>query len=199
MGWWKIIKEWLQPELLSGQSSCVPVSHRPIVRTEAEGDGLHQWRQSDCRSKALTYISDNFSIWKEKPCNQCDGIDFIKLPSYQGFIIHFMDLDHECGEVSHLFDYLKDRVLALGYKVQVSDERVFEKSKWRERIERHHLKPRVLYKQEEKMEQKFGNINIELRYRDNEPMHLKFAAATYFDCQYKNAEEFGQLMEHIVS
>ncbi len=202
MKWWDIIKALREQQNKQSQpeKGCAqPISHQLIQRSEEDEAEFLKWKETDCKEKILLYISKNYNTWQTTTCEQCDAIDFLKLPSFRGFVIHFMDLKYDCNEVKYLFDYLKEKVLTLGYKVQVSDERVFEKAKWLEKTERHYLKPVVKIKANEKIEQRFGNINIELKFRDDEPMHLKFAAATYHDCQFKNAEEFQELMKYITA
>ncbi len=175
----------------------LPISHGVLERHPDFNSHFEVWKQTGCHTKILNYISKNYNVWLQTSCEQCDAIDFLKLPSFRGFVIHFMDMDHNCSEVTYLSDYLKDKVLELDYKIQFADKRVFEKPRWLEKIERYYLKPVVSIKENEKIEQRFGNITIELKFRDEEPLHLKFSAATYHDCQFKNADEFKHLMAHI--
>ncbi len=188
---------WLRSDEQADFACPNAISHQLIVRSQEEKRLYEEWKNSPCKEKVLSYISNNYKTWLTTSCDQCDAIDFLKLPSYRGFIIHFMDIEHDCNEVTCLFDYLKERVLELGYKSYVSDEKLVPKSRWMERTERHYLKPLVSLKKNEKIEQRFGNINIELRFRDDEALHLKFTAATFHNCQFKNAEEFDELMNYI--
>ena len=139
MKWWKIINFGRNSEKKPPptRGCTLPVSHQLIERSSADKIEFEKWKNSGCKEKILHYISQNYSTWQKTSCEQCDAIDFLKLPSFRGFVIHFMDLKHDCDEVKYLFDYLKEKVLELDYKVQVSDEKIFEKRKWLEKTERH--------------------------------------------------------------
>ena len=199
MSFWNQIKKWLNKEGLPVNSCTQPISHELIHRTDENLKEFEKWKLSPCRHEMLDYIANNYKIWKNTPCEQCDGIDFLKMKSFDGFIVHFMDLDKDCDEVRHLFDYLKQRIQSLGYVSYVSDVKEFEKTRWIEKVERHYLKPPLKREAEKKRKQRFGNINIELLFRDGEPLHMKFAACTYQDSQYEDAEDFGELVKTITS
>lgn len=199
MSFWNQIKGWLNKEGLPANACSQPISHGLIHRTDEELQGFEKWKHSACRREMLNYIANNYKIWKNTPCEQCDGIDFLKMKTFDGFVVHFMDLDKDCDEVRHLFDYFKERIRSMGYVSYVSDIQEFQRVRWIEKVERHYLKPRLKRQLDEKREQRFGNINIELLFRDNEPLHMKFAACTYQDSQFEDAEDFDELVKVITS
>lgn len=199
MGFWNQIKEWLGKEGLQPSPCVQAISHELIHRTDEELKAFEKWKLSQCRQEMLAYIANNYKIWKNTPCEQCDGIDFLKMKSFDGFIVHFMDLDRDCDDVRHLFDYLKERIRVLGYVPYVSDVKEFERTRWIEKVERHYLKPPLKIQVEKKRKQRFGNINIELLFRDGEPLHMKFAACTYQDSQYEDPEDFEELVKMLTS
>ncbi len=123
-----------------------------------------------------------------------EAMDFLHTPSAKGFVIHFYKTNYNRQEVSHLFDFLKDQVKALNYKVQISDTRTYNRENWVETVERHYLKPRPGKDRKEKINQRFGNITIELLLRDDRVYQLKFQATAYRDHQYEEAEKFRDLM-----
>ncbi len=199
MGFWDIFKKWKKEELPHHSPCKEPLSHMLLKRTEGELESYFNWKDTKCHKDLLSYISQNYKVWKETPCEQCDGIDFIKMSSFRGFIVHFMDLDRDCSEVRHLFDYLKERIKMLGYRSYVSDVKEFQKTRWIEKVERHYLKPKLKFDDDGKQQQHFGNINIELLFRDEEPLHLKFSVCTYNDRQFTEARTFDDLLQLITS
>lgn len=199
MGFWNLIKQLLKKEGLQDNSCEQPITHELIHRTDEELQAFEKWKLSKCKQEMLNYISKNYKIWKNTPCEQCDGIDFLTMKSFDGFIVHFMDLERDCDEVRHLFDYLKERIRGLGYVPYVSDVKEFERIRWIEKVERHYLKPSLRNQTAGKRKQRFGNINIELLFRDGEPLHMKFAACTYQDSQFDDPENFEELVRVMTS
>ena len=99
----------------------------------------------------------------------------------------------------HFFDFLKEQVLKLPYKKQISDRRIFDKPNYTETIERHYLKPRPTFLSEKKLDQKYGNITIELLLRNNQPHLLKFSATSYTDSKYQKAKTFKELLGQVLA
>lgn len=200
MTFWKKIMHWKT----LGKTPCVPsiqhsAHHELIERSEEELATYEKWKLSRCKDELLSYISQNFKVWKKTPCEQCDAIDFLTTKSFRGFVVHFMDLDKECNEVVCLFDYLKEKTLSLGYQSYLSDIRYFRKKRWKERIERHYLKPSIQFDEKGRQIQRFGNISIELLFRDEEPFHLKFSACFCKDNRFSIPEKFEDLIEFITN
>lgn len=194
MSFWKHIKKWMKQEGAQGHLCSQPISHQLIKRSPEYLQEYQRWTNSKCQKDMLAYIANNYKIWKNTPCEQCESIDFLKMKSFRGFVVHFMDLDRDCEEVRHLFDYLKNQIRQLGYRSYVSDIKEFQRARWIEKVERHYLKPPLTSNQNGKREQRFGNINIELLFRDEEPLHMKFSACTYQDSQFSEAEDFEELV-----
>jgi hypothetical protein len=184
----------LKQEGVQSHLSSQPISHELIKRSPEYMEGYHKWQNSKCQKDMLSYIVNNYKVWKNTPCEQCDAIDFLKMESFRGFVVHFMDLERDCAEVRHLFDYLKEQIRVLGYRSYVSDVKEFQRARWVEKVERHYLKPPLKASKNGKREQRFGNINIELLFRDGEPLHMKFSACTYQDHQFNEAEDFEELV-----
>ncbi len=195
MDWWQQIKKWFN--LQDNSLSCsLPIYHQQLKRTEDEQRAYIRWRNSDCSNHLLHYIHQNYTTAQNTHCEQCSAIDFLKLPSFRGFVIHLIDLEHNCNDVTYLLDHLKHKVLELGYVIHLSDEKIFEKKKWRVRCQKYCL---IAPHQEDNISPlPFQNINIELLFRDEEPMHLKFsAAATEKKKKEVVNQDFKNLIEYI--
>ncbi len=121
-------------------------------------------------------------------------MDFLDTPSSKGFVIHFHKTEFTRPDATYLLDYLKEKVLVLHYKVQLSDTRTYTKNDWVETVERHYLKPRATFEAGSKTNQRFGNVTIELMLRNDLPHQLKFQATTYSDHLFAKADDFKDLM-----
>ncbi len=174
------------------------LSHEPLVRTAEEMEGYVKWSDSLPKRKMLDWIRESYSGW----CSDCDKadlcIDFMDMASAKGFVIHFQDKDYACREMIYLFEHLKNIAMKKEYVPYLSDVKVFEKRCWKETIQRHYLKPSIHLPQiNGKSDQRYGNINIELRFRDNQPLHLKFLVTPYNDRQFTQPLPFDELFEQI--
>jgi len=98
---------------------------------------------------------------------------------------------------TYLFDFLKDKVLGLGYSSYISDRTIHERADFFETVERHYLKPDFTQNTGEKCHQLFGNILIEHVLVDEKPSYLKLLSTVYSDAMYHPALPFPELMEKL--
>lgn len=178
-------------------SSTEPVLHELIERSPEEGVFYEKWVGSMSRRWLLDWVLAEYKIYCNNPGDQTSSIDFLNTPSCKGFVIHFKDMNYKTGNVIHFFDYLKAQVKSTGYKSYMSDVRVYNRAHWVETVQRHYLKPPPSFMTDQLYVQRYGNITIELKLRDEELIHLRFNATRYNDRQYQSAEPFKQLMERL--
>lgn len=170
-----------------------PTVHELIERDEPELTDYEDWKKTLAKQRLLNWLVDQYAVFRGD--GRVDrAIDFLNTPSSKGFVIHFHDTNYSRREVTHFFHYLKERVQSLGYRVQISDRRIFPRSTWVETQERHYLKPRNKYVKGEPIDQKFGNITIELESRDDVVRNLRLRATSYRDALYAEAGSFPALM-----
>lgn len=179
-------------------SSLEPVIHTVIERTEQEKKDFEFWQGTLVRRRLSDWLSDQYAIYRVVPKNVDAALDFLDTPSKKGFVIHFYKTQYSKRDVTHLLDYFKVKVKALGYRSQLSDTRTFNQPKWVETIERHYLKPQTSFTPIEKSDQKYGNIMLELDFRDDRPYQLKFSATSYQDHLFKDADDFKELMQMVL-
>ncbi|MBK9013497.1 MAG: hypothetical protein IPM82_05115 [Saprospiraceae bacterium] len=102
-------------------------------------------------------------------------------------------------DAGHFFDLLKEKVLTLNYRNQLSDTRSWSEKDWVQTVERHYLKPRQNWEADKKINQQFGNITIELILRNDSPHLLTFRATSYSDRLYADASDFHELMQAVLT
>lgn len=197
MSLWENIKKLFTAAEQS--SSNTPVIHKVIERTATELQAYERWKNTLGSQRLLDWIRGEHVNFVVDPQGTDAAIDFLNTPSTKGFVIHFYKTRYTAVEVNHFFDFLKERVLTLDYKSYLSDTRTYNRKEWVERMDRHYLKPPTNIRNPEKgqFNQRFGNITIELMFRNDKIYLLKFSATTYNDHLYKKAEEFNELMKHL--
>lgn len=183
-------------------SPSQPLIHEMIQRSETERADYQRWKNTLVCRRLLDWLNDQYAIYRVAPEDIGEALDFLDTPSSKGFVIHFHKTRYSKRDVTHFFDFLKEQVLALEYRPQISDLRTYNRNNWVETVERHYLKPGpTLRKQQEgdgRFLQKFGNIMIELELRDDQVHNLRFRATSYKDSLFKEPQEFKELMQQIM-
>lgn len=176
-------------------SPSQPAIHELIQRSEEELADYEQWKSLFILKRLLSWLEDQYTTYRQKRASNDQSIDFLKLPSSQGFILYFHRTNYSLREATFLFDYFKERVKTLNYRTQISDTRTYSRNQWVERVEKHYLKPRLDYAEGEKMNQQFGNITIELEVRNDEVHNLRLRATHYQDFNFTPVQDFNDLMK----
>lgn len=180
-------------------SASRPLIHESIQRSESELAALEAWKDSLASRRITSWLADQYAIWQVLPHDIDPALDFLNTPSSKGFAIHFHQTEYGRQEAVFLLDLLKEKVLTLNYKPQLSDTRTWTEQKFVHTAERHYLKPRPDWSEDKKFNQQFGNITIELQIRDDQPRLLTFRATSYSDRLYDEPGEFQDLMQVLLS
>lgn len=92
-------------------------------------------------------------------------------------------------------EIFKQKILSLGYRQQNADKHIIEKGDYVSTRERYYLKPQPTF--EIPLKQLFGNILLELDYRDRKEELLKIQVNVYSGYDYKEPLEFLKLIEKL--
>lgn len=181
-------------------SPTQPLVHEVIKRTNEEKADLANWQETLVCRRLKDWLSAQYAVFRVDPERIDEALDFLDTPSSKGFVIHFHKTRYNRRDVTHLFDYFKNKVLHLDYRPQISDRRSYQKGQAVEVVERHYLKPRTgTWDQENpKFRQRYGNVMLELTFRNDLPWNLKFRATTYKDRQFHEAKAFSELMQAVL-
>jgi len=175
-----------------------PAVHHLIQRSEADREDYSFWKETLVRRRLQNWLADQYALFRVAPDDIDEALDFLHTPSSKGFVVYFFKTQYSRRDVQHFFDYLKEQVLALGYRTQISDTRTFSRPRWVETVERHYLKPPSGARQDGKFYQEFGNITIENHLRDEQVHYIKFRATIYKDHQFHEAKTFQDLMQQVL-
>lgn len=195
---WKKIQRLFQEADQSSPSN--PVVHEIIERSEAEKNDYEQWKETLVKRRLVDWLYQQYAIYRVLPHDIDEGLDFLDTPSSKGFAVHFYKTNYTRREVTHFFDFLREKVLQLEYWPQISDTRVYNRPDWVETVERHYLKPKPdLTNKDSRINQRFGNITIENIMRNDRPHYLRFRVNNYNDRLFLQAEDFHELMQAILT
>lgn len=173
-------------------SASAPTIHEMIERTDAERAAYDRWRRTSGSRRLMDWLEEQYAAFREgRPLDE--SIGFLDTNSSKGFVLYVHKTNYTREELTHFFDYLRERILALNYRPAISDRRIFPRRDWVETQERHYLKPRADFS-EPPFDQGFGNITIEFEVRDDAPHNLRLRATTYTDRMFEDAGTFPALM-----
>ena len=190
---WQQIKNLFQAAEESSPSQ--PVLKSEIKRSEEQQADYESWKNGLPKRRLLDWIHAEYANYLIAPDEVATSIDFINIRTTRGFAIHFYKLDYSLRDITHFFDLLKELLRKVGYRTYTSDSRTYNRPNWVEQLDRHYLKPPIVTRERgEKIKQTFGNVTIELLFRNDEPYQLKFSATSYNDRNYEEAEGFDALM-----
>lgn len=169
-----------------------PAIHELIVRSPAEIADYERWKHTHNSRRLLDWLNKQFALHlEERPIDK--GLGFLDTDSSKGFVIYLQELNYSKVDMLHFFDFLKERILTLNYRSDISDRRLFSRKDWVETQERHYLKPRINL-DEHPIQQQFGNITIQLEMRDDVVHNLRLRATVYNDSMFEEAASFRALM-----
>jgi hypothetical protein len=173
-----------------------PKSHRPIRRTAEETRDFDKWKASTRQISMLTWLREQLMTYQSAPTKTHDGIDFIASPASKGFRLHPALTRFPDTAVVHLFDYLKEQLMAIDYTLTTSDSRLFKRDYWDETIERYILKPQNAQNTEGSL---FSEITIELILKDNHLCQLRMNAYVPNTDMPRQTGDFADLMQAILA
>lgn len=172
-----------------------PILHEVIKRSQFYLDQYENWKQSDLPTNLLFDISESLRLKEE-------GI--IKSPKVHQFTGDFSngiaityDSDIDKNHFHFIFDLLAEKVQELGYKISISDIIVTEKKEYIESKEKHYLKIKPTEKTP--IDQKYGNIIIELISIDDNPSFIRLMAHAYNDRLYLSPHKFEDMANYLLN
>ena len=197
MSFWEQIKKIFQSA--EDSKPYQPVLKSAIERSEEEREDYDKWKNTLSKRRLLDWINAEYVNHLVNPEHVDPSMDFLNTRSSNGFVVHFHKTQYPIRDVMHFFDFLKERVLTMGYRKYTSDSRTYNRPNWVERVDRHYLKPSLKLGRAEdgRVNQRFGNITIEVLLRNEKVHNLKFSATSYTDHKYKEADDFDELMQGI--
>lgn len=176
-----------------------PVDHAIIERTRTFREAYSQWVDSQRMEATLQQLRNGYHELLAQDNHVGDLFYHLDQPSAKGFMLHFKEALFSPTEFQFYFDWLKDRMLELDYRLYTSDSRTFDRGTYVEQIDRHYLKPANRRTEDNlRQVQQYGNVTLTLHQHDDRPQFIKFMCQHYSDRQYTVVSDFTQLMAHIL-
>lgn len=176
------------------------VSHPPqkfrLSRTEQEIQLQKYWEKSERSQKLLEELENAYQLSKVNIKNEYN-LHLLQTPTANGIALSFQENLFDKEEFQYLLDLFKNRLLTIGYSLQVSEKILEDKGSFVLIKEKYYLKPSIFQqiKNQEKANQRYGNITLEVTWTDQAPQYLKILSTIYFDRNFTEAKTFEDLLE----
>lgn len=110
--------------------------------------------------------------------------------------VFFYDPSIGPGNFQHFFDFIRDRVLELGYNVSTSDQRIQRHQRYTETIYKHFMKPQPTdCLVTGRCNQRFGTVSVDLVTINGQPGFIRFMSNAYHDDIFTAAHSFDELID----
>lgn len=102
------------------------------------------------------------------------------------------------GNFQHLFDFIRDRVLALGYHLGAADQRTVQHEQYAETTQKYFLKPQPNDCTDTgRCNQRFGNVTLDLVGINGQPGFLRLLSNPFTDDIFTAPGSFDELIDAV--
>ncbi|MEO9476534.1 MAG: hypothetical protein ABJG41_13410 [Cyclobacteriaceae bacterium] len=171
------------------------ILHEVLKRNSSYLDEYLLWKESKVPNQLLHNIAESLRLKQDGILKKPD-VHHFSSDLNNGFAITY-DSSLDKTHFKFLFDLMAEKVQELGYKISVSDLMVTGKKKYVESKEKYYLKNRI--SDTTPIDQKYGNVIIELISIDDEPSFIRLMAQAYNDRLYKEPENFDDLAKYLLN
>jgi hypothetical protein len=191
MSWLDFVKSFFEKKA-RGQDH----SWKALQRKNTEEKAYQQWVEKK------TYLNWAPCIFKSYHFQKCKvkgpfRLQIIQSANKKGVVLFFSP---EIGkdDFRHLFQFIKDQSLQVGYLHYLSDQRVITHDRYTETIDKHYLKPPPTDLPGSALcNQLYGNIMIDLVSINGQPGFIRFNVNTYRDPLFSQPLPFDDLMDKV--
>lgn len=166
-----------------------------LKRSQSFLKQFQEWKSSDVCAEFLNDLWQSY-FWRKQGVDKDPQISLLESTYSNGFAIDFEE-SYGKHNFHYLFDYLADQVKNLDYRLVMSRHTMQEQGDEVQLKEMHYLKPKLSFV--EPIDQRYGNVQIEYLAVDDQPKRIKLIANSYPDRKYKEAENFEELAEQVLS
>ncbi len=181
------------------KNSSAPAAevHEVLKRTDREQQAYLDWKIQPACHELIREVAQAY-YYKKTDIGSPLEVHLLNTVYANGFAVSY-PAQLSAKEFQYLFEYFKDQVATMGYRVVNADRRIKDKLTYVETTERYYLKP-PLHTGEIKhgsINQLYGNVAVEQVLIDDKPSYLKVQASIYSDRLYQDALHFDEFTEKL--
>ncbi|TGD80479.1 hypothetical protein [Hymenobacter wooponensis] len=184
-------------KLFSSSAAAPSREWQPLQRSPAEERLRQQWVQEQVYLNWMGPYFKAYHYQKAGLPNPKFRVQLLHEEGRQGALF-FYDPSIGPGNFRHLFDFIRDRVVALGYNLSISDQRSVGHPTYTETIYKHFLKPQPRdCTQTGRCNQLYGNITIDLVFINGQPGFLRLFSNPFDNAIFTPAHTFDEMLAAI--
>ena len=171
--------------------------HEVLKRTERDQQSYADWRAAPECQALIGEVAQAY-YYKKTNIGAPLEVHLLNTVYANGFAVSY-PAHLSAKEFQFLFEYFKDQVTTMGYRVVNADRRIKDKLTYVETTERYYLKPPLHTGEiaQGSISQLYGNVAVEQVLIDNKPSYLKVQASIYSDRLYQDALHFDEFTEKL--
>ncbi|RYU80490.1 hypothetical protein [Hymenobacter persicinus] len=170
---------------------------KPLARTTAQVRAHEQWVAQQVYLNWMGPYFKAYHFRKTGVSGQGLRVQLLDECGRQGALFLF-DPSIGPGNFRHLFDFIRDRVISLGYNLSTSDQRTLRHERYTEVIDKHFLKPQPKdCTQSGRCNQLFGTVTVDMVSVNGQPGFIRFSSNPYHDAIFTPAGSFDALMDKV--
>ncbi|MBC6609658.1 hypothetical protein H8B15_01910 [Hymenobacter sp. BT507] len=184
-------------QLFGSTATACQAEWQPLVRTKAQQQAYAHWVEQRVYLNWMGPFFKAYHFLKTNVRGRGLRVQLLSEGGRQGALF-FYDPSIGPGNFQHLFDFIRDRVLALGYHLSTSDRRRLPQAEYTETIEKHFLKPTPGDCPDTgRCNQRFGNVTVDLVRINDQPGFIRFVSNPYHDTIFSPAHTFDELLDAV--
>ncbi len=173
--------------------------HEVLKRNNREIKEFDNWKISPVYSRFLENVAQAY-YYKKAGIQSDITIHLFQSAYANGFAINYLP---EIGkkQFQHLFEFFKERVLEMDYRLANADRQIIDKKNYVETREKYYMKPPLNLQQSADLltpnEQLYGNVSLEYVLTNDSPQYIKLLVSIYSDRLYKHALSFDEFVDRL--
>ena len=194
MSFFDKISHKLFPKDKPGQSAEV---HEVLKRSERDQSAYEAWRALPECEELIREVAQAYYYKKTNISSEL-AVHLLNTVYANGFAVSYSP-HVEAKTFQHLFEYFKDQVMTMDYRVVNADRRIKDKVTYVETVEKYYLKP-PLHRGDiaaGSINQLYGNVAVEYVLINERPSYIKVQASVYSDRLYQDAMHFDDFTEKL--
>ncbi|MBR9999743.1 MAG: hypothetical protein KFF73_12280 [Cyclobacteriaceae bacterium] len=166
------------------------IIHEVLKRSVPFSRSYDLWKSSSQAAEELQAVSESYDN-RLSDIKPSIDIEVYFSPYANGIVIY-----PERGEfplsIEFIMEYIREKLELTDYRLVHADRKMTERGKMVTALEKYYLKPPL--SADIPIDQKFGNVILELSYENDLPLKFKMMANIYSDRLYHEAHAFDDLI-----
>ncbi len=173
----------------------LPLVTEPLERSIKYKHAYEAWYGSDRFAGMMAALAEQKTSAHTLGL-QNQAFQLYESPQSNGFYFNTA-MNFSTDEFRFVLDHFCEVTKELGYRPQIAERRYSERPNGVHCMERYYLKPELPATFEPPLDQRYGNVHLELVLLNEQPSYLKVMAHVYQDRNYLEALPFAPFAERL--